>query len=343
MIRKFTAESAPKLREFLDRNPNADYAHAPAWLPIIRETYGKEAHAYLWQDAADGPVRGVASVACLESPLGRKLVCLPYLDYGGPLAETAEIATALIRALTEEATARKARLEIRSRSALPGLPEPRNEKVGMILPLKDRDHEAYWKSLDAKVRNQVRKAEKSNVKVVWGREDRLDDFYRVFCVNMRDLGSPTHAKSLFSNVLKRFPGAGIGAAYREGRCIGGLFRIHWKDSLVIPWASTLREERTHSPNNALYWESIRHAFEQGCALIDFGRSSKDEGTYKFKKQWLAEERPLCWSPFDGEGKPLEAVTHISSGKLQWVREVWARMPLPLANALGPRLRGHISA
>ena len=343
MIRKYTGEMEAGLRDFLARQSDANYAHDPAWLGVIRSVYGKNAHAFVWQEEPGGPVRGVAPAAILAGPLGRKLVCLPYLDYGGPLAETPEIARALLEALVSEARALKARLEIRSLHALPGLPAPSNEKVAMILTLRDGDHEAYWKSLDAKVRNQVRKAEKSAVKVIWGREDRLEDFYRVFCVNMRDLGSPTHSRRLFEEVLRGFPGAEIGAAYREGRCIGGLFRIHWKDALVIPWASTLREERIHSPNNALYWESIRFAFEKGCSRVDFGRSSKDEGTYKFKKQWLAEERPLFWYPFDGEGKPEETVTHLASGKLQWVREVWCRMPLPLANALGPVLRGHIPA
>lgn len=343
MIRMYSPALEGPCREFLGRHPLADYAHDPAWLDVIRETYGKRAFALVLQDSEGGPVRGWAPAASLESPLGRKLVCLPYLDHGGPLADTSEGHAELLQALREEARARKARLEIRSRDPLPGLPEPRNEKVGMVLGLKDADHEAYWKSLDAKVRNQVRKAEKSAVTVAWGREERLDDFYRVFCVNMRDLGSPVHDRALFAAVLRHLPGAEVGTAHREGRCIGGLFRILWKDSLVIPWASTLREERIHSPNNALYWESIRFAFQKGMRRVDFGRSSKDEGTYKFKKQWLAEERPLCWYPFDGEGKPEATVTHVASGKLKWAQAVWTRLPLPLANALGPRLRGHISA
>src|SRR2546423_11556021 len=47
---------------------------------------------------------------------------------------------------------------------------------GGAKPASDYDADAYWKSLDAKVRNQVRKAEKSGVTVLWGREERLDEF-----------------------------------------------------------------------------------------------------------------------------------------------------------------------
>jgi hypothetical protein len=160
---------------------------------------------------------------------------------------------------------------------------------------------------------------------------------------MRDLGSPTHAREFFSSVLRHFPGARIGAAYREGKCIGGLFRILWKGTMAIPWASTLKDERVHCPNNALYWESIRYAFEQGCRRVDFGRSSRDQGTYKFKKQWLAQELPLYRYQFDEKGHFLAQATHIATGKLGWTRNVWAKMPLRLANSLGPMLRGSISA
>lgn len=429
MIRLYDAGLERACREFLDRSPKANYCHDPAWLDVIREAYGKEAFAYVRTDPVTGEIRGYAPACHLASAaFGRHLVALPYLDYGGILADEPDTEDLLRDKLLSEAVRGKAGLEIRSRFPLVGMPVPEDGKVCMILPLReespvddwtpvaddlpeveepwraedapwsewdgavpvdaatypvrDGSHkngsvkngarkgsaggkpepgraeagapkagafepgdgaDAYWKSLDAKVRNQVRKAEKSGVSVRWGREERLDEFYEVFCVNMRDLGSPTHAKGFFEAVLKAFPGASIGTAHREGKCIGGLFRILWKDELVIPWASTLKEERVHCPNNALYWEAIRFAFEQGCARVDFGRSTRDEGTYRFKKQWLARESNLYRYQFDDKGHFLERAWHVSQGKLGWTRNVWAKLPLKLANALGPMVRGSISA
>ena len=374
MIRDYDSSLAGDCAEFIARCPAADYCHDPAWLDVIAETYGKKSRAWVSLDA-QGKVDGFASACYMGAPgMGRSLVCLPYLDYGGPLASAPAVASALRARLREEAGRQGASLEIRCLRPLEGLTGPDNLKVSMLLalgpeaappsgpspvpektkPAKKAEPmapesmgsaavDAYWKRLDAKVRNQVRKADKSGIKVEWGRVDRLDDFYSVFCMNMRDLGSPVHSKRLFASVLKHFPGAEIGAAYREGKCIGGLFRIHWKDTVVIPWASTLKEERIHSPNNALYWESIRFAIGKGCHAVDFGRSSKEEGTYRFKKQWLADEGPLHWYQFNPKGELIAKVRHVASGKLGWTRGVWARFPLPLANALGPVLRGHISA
>ncbi|MBW8886676.1 MAG: GNAT family N-acetyltransferase [Fibrobacteres bacterium] len=412
MIRIYDPSLERACRDFLDRSPKANYCHDPAWLDVIREAYGKEAFAFVRTDPVTGKIRGYAPACHLASAaFGRHLVALPYLDYGGILAEDLDSEDVLREKLLSEAVRGKAGLEIRSRFPLAGLPVPEDGKVCMILPLREEppeespeadwtpvaademedgleseepwiaegavwsewdgavpvdaatypiktgtrkgqggakpapDHgaNAYWKSLDAKVRNQVRKAEKSGVTVSWGREEHLDEFYEVFCVNMRDLGSPTHAKGFFAAVLKHFPGASIGIAHREGKCIGGLFRILWKDELVIPWASTLKEERVHCPNNALYWEAIQFAFERDCARVDFGRSTKDEGTYRFKKQWLARESNLYRYQFDDKGHFLERAWHVSQGKLGWTRNVWAKLPLKLANALGPMVRGSISA
>lgn len=421
MIRLYDATLEGAYREFLQRSSKANYCHDPAWLDVIGEAYGKEAFAFVRTDPVTGEIRGYAPACHLASAaFGRQLVALPYLDYGGILADDADTEDLLRDKLLSEAVRGKAQLEIRSRFPLVGLPVPQDGKVCMILPLREETPEpdwtpvadeplaveepwlsespdwsdwdgsipvdaatypvknprhghgagkpgagkpapasgkrgaapsdsapdgadAYWKGLDAKVRNQVRKAEKSGVTVRWGREERLDEFYQVFCVNMRDLGSPTHAKAFFAAVLKHFPGASIGTAHREGKCIGGLFRILWKDELVIPWASTLKEERIHCPNNALYWEAIRFAFEQDCARVDFGRSTRDEGTYRFKQQWQARESNLYRYQFDDKGHFLEQTWHVSQGKLGWTRNVWAKLPLRLANALGPMLRGSISA
>jgi Acetyltransferase (GNAT) domain len=424
MIRLYDPALEGACREFLDRSPKANYCHDPAWLDVIREAYGKESFAFVRTHPVTGEIRGYAPACHLASAaFGRQLVALPYLDYGGILADDADTEDLLRDKLQSEAVRGKAQLEIRSRFPLVGLPDPQDEKVCMILrlradpaaedwtaveddpfgegslsdavapaeepwlsdaaawtaagggvpvdgaarewdapaPIRERaavakhhapkvavfapgdGADAYWKGLDAKVRNQVRKAEKSGVTVKWGREERLDEFYEVFCVNMRDLGSPTHAKAFFASVLKHFPGASIGTAHREGKCIGGLFRILWKDELVIPWASTLKDERVHCPNNALYWEAIRFAFEQGCSSVDFGRSTREEGTYRFKKQWLAQESSLYRYQFDDKGRFLERSWHVSQGKLGWTRNVWAKLPLKLANSLGPMLRGSISA
>jgi len=331
-------------QDFIIHHPNACYCHDVAWLSVIKKTYRKSQAYFISRTGPDGGVNGVLPAVHLSSPLfGRQLVSLPYLDAGGILAETPEVERALLERFLAEATMRRASSELRCGVRLAAMEPPMNTKVGMVVDIEGLDEAGYWKKLDAKVRNQVRKAEKSQVTLRWGRQELLPDFYAVFARNMRDLGSPVHARAFFANLLNELPGVSIGTAYRAGRCIGGLIRILWRGTLAIPWASTLREERIHCPNNALYYESIRFALSEKCRMVDLGRSTIGEGTFNFKLQWQAREISLPWYQFDRRGVLLAEVQHASSGRMAPLTAIWAKLPLALANILGPRLRSLIAA
>ena len=327
---------------FVEISPTSNYCQDLAWKSVIESTYGKKPDYLVCRERETGRITGVAPAFWMESLVfGRRLVSLPYLDYGGILAENPEAEDALVEALLEDAHARKAKLDIRQESPLPNRQAPANRKVRMILDLREQTEDAYWKSLDAKVRNQVRKAQKSEITVRTGRGELLREFYKVFCVNMRDLGSPVHDRALFRNVLLHFPGAEIVLAMWKNVCVGGLVRIHWKNTMVIPWASTLRKYRSYCPNNAIYWDSIATAFKRDCTTVDFGRSTQEEGTYRFKRQWLAEESPLPWYSFDPSGRAPADIGQ-PGGLMQAISGLWTKLPTWYANRLGPPIRGAMS-
>jgi FemAB-related protein (PEP-CTERM system-associated) len=329
---------------FVRSRPDANYCMDSAWRGIIGSTYGKRPEYWICREGPSRAVTGVAAAFWMDSLLfGRRLVALPYLDYGGILAATPSAAGELLAALRHAAATRRARLEIRQERALRGLEAPPNSKVRMDLDLRGRSVESYWSSLDAKVRNQIRKAEKSGVTVRTGGLALLDEFYRVFCVNMRDLGSPVHSKALFRNALERLPGAEMVLADLKGWCVGGLMRIRWGGTMAIPWASTLRAYRSACPNNAIYWDTLAAAFRQGCDRVDFGRSTRGEGTYRFKQQWLAEESELPWYSFGApavEAAPSPAAA--PGGILRMVSSLWTRLPARYANRIGPPIRAALS-
>jgi FemAB-related protein (PEP-CTERM system-associated) len=329
-------------RRFVASSPSANYCMDPAWRDVIAEAYGKEPSYWICREGPGQRVIGVAAAFWMDSLLfGRKLVGLPYLDYGGILAESPAAEEALLGALGRAAAARGARLELRQDRPLAGLGAPANRKVRMELDLRGRTVEGYWNALDAKVRNQIRKAERSRVTVRAGREELLDGFYRVFCVNMRDLGSPVHSLSLFRSILRRLPGAELAVAEVEGWCVGGLLRIHWGDAMAVPWASTLRAYRGLCPNNALYWDAVTASFRRGCARLDFGRSTRGEGTWSFKRQWLAEEGELPWYGFAAPARVPAGVETAPGRLMAMASALWSRLPARYANLLGPPIRAAI--
>ena len=189
--------ATPSDQDTWDRfvNARADVAgyHAWGWRRVFANAFGHEP-VYLIA-RRDGEVAGLLPLVQIKSLLfGNSLTSLPFLNYGGVLADTADAAEALVAAAGEQAQARKCKhVELRHVARqFPNLP-CKTHKVAMHLPLTA----TLWDDLDRKVRNQIRKAEKSGLVVERGGEQLLADFYAVFARNMRDLGTPFYSRRLF--------------------------------------------------------------------------------------------------------------------------------------------------
>ena len=153
-----------------------------------------------------------------------------------------------------------------------------------------------------------------------------------------------HAKRFFAAAAEAFGDRLRFIATRLGeKPVGGLVAIDFAGAVTVPWASTLREERRRCPNNQIYWEALRWAIERGTREFDFGRSPIGGGTYRFKRGWGAQERPLAWRRMSPAGEPLDAKAAGDSALLRRLSTIWSRLPVPLTTRIGPHLRRRISS
>lgn len=336
---------APEIREdlgaqpwdaYVASRPDASAYHVAAWPQLIGRAFGHEVR--LLAAVQDGDITGVLPLVVMRSRLfGTHAVSIPFLNAGGVLANHQAAAAALLESATEVARDSRARyLELRHTTRhFPGLGE-RRHRVAMTLALKE-SAEAQWTAIDRKVRNQVRKAEKSNLQAQVGGAELVPSFYEVFAHNMRDLGTPVFGRRLFEEVLETFPDTSrIVCVYRgEQPIAAGL--VHWRGAwMEVPWASALREFNITSANIFLYWHMIQLAIANGCRQFEFGRCAPGEGTYQFKKQWGAEPSPLVWEYWTAGGEVQFDLTP-QSGKYGRASAMWRRLPVPVATALGPRI------
>lgn len=267
---------------------------------------------------------------------------MPFLDYGGVCADDDVTAEQLVEQALHFLPKYGANfVELRQRQPTTHEGGVRLDKVGMQLDLTP-GIEAIWRSFPAKVRNQVRKAEKAGLQVSIGGGELLDEFYSVFVINMRDLGSPVHSKKFFVSILAEFGAQARIVLVRDGQQpIGGLVCLFFKKTATVPWASSLRECLAKCPNNLAYWEAMQYAAAQGCTIFDFGRSSIDSGTYHFKRQWGAKPVQIYWQVLSRKGQQ-ELGSHTENAKLQMAVELWKRLPVPLTKVIGPRIRKYIT-
>ncbi len=206
------------------------------------------------------------------------------------------------------------------------------------LEFRPRDIEnSVGKAFNAKLRNQVRKAVKSGLSVAVGGRELLTDFYTVFVRNMRDLGTPVYAEKFFAEVLRVFPSdARIIAVYLEGRPVAAGLIIWFRETVEIPWASSIRDYNQFCPNNLLYWMALQYAVIHGFKRFDFGRSTSGEGTYRFKEQWGAKPVQLNWQYLLSEGREMPEL-NTRNPKFEMAISVWKKLPLTVTRALGPHI------
>jgi FemAB-related protein (PEP-CTERM system-associated) len=327
----------PHLEAFARRAPQVPLSRHPSWLAALAEGLR---HTVYCVEAVEGDrTCGFLPLAYVRSLLfGRYLVSLPYLNCAGVLADDPEVGCRLIDravALADELRVRFLELRHEEPAEHAALTERMTHKVHMRLPLPGTAEE-LWKGLSDKVRNQVRKGQKSGLEVAWGGAELLGEFYAVFSRNMRDLGTPVYGRGLFLSVLARFPGqAEFCVARLGGRPAAAAFLLHGWGVTEVPSASSLREYNAACPNMLLYWHLLERAVRRGQAVFDFGRSTVDGGTYRFKKQWGAKPTPAVWQYYVRQGS-IAAVRPENPSYGRMIR-LWQRLPVALTRLIGPRI------
>jgi len=326
----------PDWRDLLDRHEDACLFHDPRWGQLMQQVYGNR--PYYLTARRGGDLVGALQLVHQSSVLfGSRLCSLPYFDAAGILADDAEAAASLLDAaetLRDELGAESVELR-HLQPAGQALPE-RTDKVDLRLPLPD-DEQTLWKQLKAKVRNQVRKAERAGLTASNGSAERLGEFFDIYVRNMRDLGSPSHGRRFFRRIVETFPSESrIFVVRLDGRAVAASLTLADAHGLRVPWAGSDWRVRQLNANMLLYWSMLTEACRERAGCFDFGRSTRDAGTYKFKRQWGAEEVPLHWQYLLSAGAEVPALRH-DSPKYRLMVGCWRKLPVPVARAIGPAI------
>ena len=331
----------PAWEDYLEGRPDATIYHDPRWGRVMAEVYGNRP-VYLTATRG-GRTVGVLPLVRQKSLLfGSHLCSVPYFDAAGILADDEAARRALAdraRALRSEHGAKW--VELRQVEPVDEALPTRTDKVTLRLALPD-SADVLWKALKAKVRNQVRKAEKADLAAADGGPELVGEFYAVYSRNMRDLGSPPHARHFFEAIAEEFGGSvRLFVVRQEGRALAASLTLADGHGLRVPWAGSDWRARDLCPNMLLYWRMLAHGCETRAACFDFGRSTRDEGTYRFKRQWGAEPVPLYWHYLLPEGAEMPELRP-DSRKYRLMVACWRKLPVWMARAIGPRIIAKLS-
>ena len=327
---------AESWNEYVDRRPDASIYHRAEWAGLIERVFGHKTR-YFAATAGDCVV-GVLPVVSFHTPLfGRFSTSMPFVNYGGIVADTPDAADALLAAAVDHVRGTGGRyLELRHTARTFAGLSVQTHKVEMVLPLKT-SVDAQWKVLQSNVRNHIRKGQKSNLQTTIGGLELLDAFYDVLAHNMRDLGSPVHSRRFFREILTTFPDSSRIVCVTLGSTpVAASFMLSHRDRVEVPWASAVRRYTPLSPNALLYWEMLTFAINAGAARFDFGRSTPNEGTFTFKQQWGGEPHQLYWEYWLADGATLPNRSP-KNQKFSAAIATWRRLPLFVTRLIGPSI------
>ena len=318
-------------------HPSGTGYHLMAWRRVMEDAFGHATFYFMVTDK-DQTVHGVLPLVFLPSRLfGRLLVSMPYVNYGGLLADTVEAQDALLTAAIDLAKdQRAAHVELRQSETLGvGWPVKRH-KVSMRLELP-KHFETLWERFPSKLRSQVRRARKTGMIVRSGREELLEDFYRLLARNMRDLGSPVHGRGVFESFLQALPDeTRICVVSLAGQPMAAGFLYGFREVLEIPWAAADRRQKHLSANMLLYSAALEYGCRAGYRVFDFGRSTPGSGTYQFKQQWGAKPLPLHWYYWLRNGSALPDIGP-QNPKFSLAMAVWKQLPVFVTKIIGPAI------
>lgn len=338
-IRELDGAAAGAWDAFVQATPAATFFHLSPWARVIREAFGHRTYyAYAEQD---GAIVGVLPLARMKTYLfGDILSSTPFCVYGGSIATTPEASAAL------EAHA----IDLQRRLGAPCLEFRRLDQADAgwqerpplyytfrkPIVLTGDDAKDMEKNIPRKQRAEVRKAIKHGLRAV--SDSDTDRLHRIYAESVRNLGSPVFPRRYFRLLAQAFPGAhDVTTVLHGDKPVAAVLNFHFRDQVLPYYGGGTREARALSANDFMYWDVMRRAGnERGARLFDFGRSKSDTGAFKYKRNWgfEAEQLHYCYRLADGASIPDN---NPNNPKYKLIIAAWKRLPLLIANLLGPPL------
>jgi FemAB-related protein (PEP-CTERM system-associated) len=318
---------------FVDTSPEASFFHRAGWRDVIERSFGHRTH-YLYA-LRDDRVVGVLPIVEIKSALfGHALISNGFSVCGGPAAAD-EGTRALLDLRAEEIFRRTGadyleyRCPVRTKH---GWLTRDDLYAGFCGPLAANEADNL-KQIPRKQRAVVRKAIDSDL--TWNIEDNVDNLYRLYALSVRNLGTPVFAKRYFQNLLSVFAGdADVLTVFHQGEPVASVLSFYFKGSVMPFYTGSVPTARRLGANDLMYWRLMRHAVGRGCSIFDFGRSKVGTGPYDFKRNWGFAPTPLVHQYLTRPGYGMPNVNP-TNPKYRAMIAAWKRLPLGVANAIGP--------
>jgi FemAB-related protein (PEP-CTERM system-associated) len=313
--------------------PTATFFHRAGWQAIMNGVFRHD--TYFLYAEIDGRIEGVLPLAHVKSMLfGNSLVSLPFAVYGGVAAADAEAASAL-EAEAQLIAQRLGvdHLELRHVEARHD-DWPRQDLYVTFRKAILPEEEANMLAIPRKQRAMVRKGIKNGLRS--DIDPGVDRFFALYADNVHRHGTPALPKRYFEALQTQFGDdcEVLIVSAPDGRALSGVLSFYFRDEVLPYYAGDDESARDLAANDFKYWELMRLSCARGVKVFDYGRSKQGTGSFAFKKNWGFEPAPLHYEYclYKRDAVPQN---NPANAKFRLMIEAWRRMPIGMANWLGP--------
>lgn len=324
-----------RIDAFVAAEPEGTPFHRPAWSLAVERGCRQRVHYLL---AERGPtISGVLPLTAVRSALfGSGLVSTGFGVAGGILADDPAAAERLAEQCWQLARDLDCPTAELRGGPIPGGWQVRADTYAGFVRDLPAGEDAILKAIPRKQRAEVRRAQTFGLDVAIGRgEGDQADHYAVYAESVRNLGTPVFPRALFREMLAAWgEDADILTVRKDGRPVASVLSLYHAGTVYPYWGGGTAEARALRANEHMYFELMRHAAARGCTRFDFGRSKVGTGPYAYKKNWGFEPEPLTYAVRTADGAPPREINPLSP-KYRLQVQLWQRLPLAVANRLGP--------
>lgn len=333
-IKTYCDADARRWDQFVEECPQATFFHRSGWKEVIERAFGHQTH-YLYLER-EGDIEGILPLAHVRSLFfGNALISCPFCVYGGVAAISDSAGCALEEAAVELAGQMEVdHLELRNREGGPNRPGWEGSDLYVTFRKGlDAEPENNMRAIPRKQRAMVRKGIKAGL--VSQLDDGVDTLFRMYATSVRNLGTPVFSKRYFTLLRQVFgDDVEVLTVTKDRSPVSSVMSFYFRDEVLPYYAGGTLMARSLKANDFMYWELMRRSCERGIRTFDYGRSKRGVGSYSFKKNWGFEPVPLNYRYKLVKADRVPEVNPLNP-KYRHFINIWKRLPLPVANLLGP--------
>ena len=339
-VSRLTPDRTADWDAFVEQAPEATFFHLSGWKAAVERAYGHDC-PYLYA-TRDGRIVGVLPLTRIRSRLfGHALTSTAFAVYGGPVAETPDAADALIAAASDVADRHDVD-HIGLRNLSPMAADGWQVKSDTHATFRkdiSGDAEENLLAVPRKQRAVVRKSLQAGLQVDTHAD--TDSFFHLYATSVRNLGTPVFPKAWFQALRDVFGDrCEVLTVSHEGAHVASLMSFYFRNEVLPYYAGGTPTARGVGAHDFMYYDLMCRAGARGFGVFDFGRSKTGTGPYSFKKNFGFEPTPLHYAYKVRHGEGLPDVSP-NNPKYRMMINIWSRLPLPIANLIGPRISRYL--